>query len=57
MVGVLFNQENLDVVKSSEVGIMQHAANTWQVEDDRFVRTTKSALSDNLDKAIYDWLF
>ena len=57
LVGVLFNQENLDVVKSSEVGIMQHAANTWQVEDDRFVRTTKSALSDNLDKAIYDWLF
>ena len=36
---------------------MQHSANTWQVEDDRFVRTTKSALSDNLDKAIYDWLF
>lgn len=56
MVGVLFNQENLDVIKSDEVGIMQHAATSWQVNDDKFVRTTKSALSDNLDKAIYDWL-
>ena len=56
MVGVLFNQENLDVIKSNEVGIMQHAATSWQVNDDKFVRTTKSALSDNLDKAIYDWL-
>lgn len=56
MVGVLFNQENLDVIKSDARGIMQHAATSWQVEDDHFIRTTKSALSENLDKAIYDWL-
>lgn len=56
MVGVLFNQENLDVIKSDAKGIMQHATTSWQVEDDRLVRTNKSALSDNLDKAIYDWL-
>lgn len=56
MVGVLFNQENLDVIKSDAKGIMQHATTLWQVEDDRLVRTNKSALSDNLDKAIYDWL-
>lgn len=57
MVGVLFNQENLDVIKSDAKGIMQHATTSWQVEDDRLVRTNKSTLSDNLDKAIYDWLF
>lgn len=56
MVGVLFNQENLDVIKSDAKGIMQHATTSWQVEDDRLVRTNKSTLSDNLDKAIYDWL-
>lgn len=56
MVGVLFNQENLDVIKSDAKGIMQHATTSWQVEDDRLVRTNKSALSDNLDKALYDWL-
>lgn len=56
LVGVLFNQENLDVIKSDEIGIMQHAATSWQVSDDKFLRTTKSTLSDNLDKAIYDWL-
>lgn len=56
LVGVLFNQENLDVVKSDAKGIMQHAATSWQIENDKFIRTTKSALSDNLDKAIYDWL-
>lgn len=56
MVGVLFNQENLDVIKSDAKGIMQHAATSWQVSDDKFLRTNKSALSDNLDKAIYDWL-
>lgn len=56
MVGVLFNQESLDVIKSDAKGIMQHATTSWQVEDDRLVRTNKSTLSDNLDKAIYDWL-
>ena len=56
MVGVLFNQEKLDVIKSNAKGIMQHATTSWQVEDDKLVRTNKSALSDNLDKAIYDWL-
>ena len=56
MVGVLFNQENLDVIKSDAKGIMQHAATSWQVSDDKLLRTNKSALSDNLDKAIYDWL-
>ena len=56
MVGVLFNQKNLDVIKSNAKGIMQHATTSWQVEDDKLVRTNKSALSDNLDKAIYDWL-
>ena len=56
MVGVLFNQENLDVIKSNAKGIMQHATTSWQVEDDKLVRTNKSTLSDNLDKAIYDWL-
>ena len=30
MVGVLFNQENLDVIKSDAKGIMQHAATSWQ---------------------------
>ena len=56
LVGVLFNQENLDVVKSNAKGIMQHAATSWQIDDDKFVRTSKSTLSDNLDKAIYEWL-
>lgn len=56
LIGVLFNQENLDVVKSRDIGIMQHAANNWIVEDDMLVRTTQSNISKELDIVIYNWL-
>lgn len=56
LVGVLFEQENVEVVKSSEVGIMQHDATSWQVEDDRFLRTTQSDVSKDLNKTLEDWL-
>lgn len=56
LIGVLFNQENLEVVASDAKGIMQHAANSWQVDDTKLLRTKKSTVSDNLDKAISNWL-
>lgn len=56
LVGVFLKQENLYVIKSTGVGIMQHDATTWQVENDHFVRTTQDKLSKDLDESINKWL-
>lgn len=56
LVGVLFEQENVQVVKSSKIGIMQHDATSWQVEDDHLIRTIQSDVSKDLDKTLEEWL-
>ena len=45
---VLFKHDNTVVVKSYAVGIMQHSALTWQVDQDHFVRGKQSNLSKKL---------
>lgn len=54
--GVLFKQDNTVVVKSYAVGIMQHSALTWKVDQDHLVRGKQSNLSKNLSIAIEKWL-
>ena len=56
LVGVLFHQENLDVIKSTANGIMQHAATSWVVEDDHFIRCHQEKISIELDEVISNWL-
>lgn len=56
IVGVLLNQENLNVISSDEIGIMQHEISSWKVEDDHLLRCEESALSKELDLSISSWL-
>lgn len=55
-VGVLLNQENVIVIKSKGIGIMQHDATTWQIEDDHFKLTTQDKLSLKFDESICRWM-
>ncbi|MGM9834368.1 MAG: Mbeg1-like protein, partial [Bacilli bacterium] len=56
LVGVLFEQENLDVIKSNQKGLWQHSAVTWMIDNDKFIRTEQNRLSIELDKVINSWL-
>ena len=56
LVGVLLNQENVRVVKSSGIGILQHDVTTWQIEDDQLKPSTQDKLSKRLDECISNWL-
>ena len=56
IVGVLLNQENLNVIKSDAIGIMQHEISSWIVEDDHLLRCEESSLSKELDVSIKVWL-
>lgn len=56
LVGVLLNQENVTVIKSRGIGIMQHDATTWQVEDNRLKPAVQDKLSKRLDESISEWL-
>lgn len=56
IVGVLLYQENLNVIKSDAIGIMQHEISSWKVEDDRLLRCEESSLSKELDVSIKVWL-
>lgn len=56
LVGVLFKQENLDVIKSSQKGLLQHNAMTWLIDNDKFIRTKQNHLSIELDHVINNWL-
>lgn len=44
------------VVKSSEKGLMQHDAMSWQVERNRFVAAEQSALGQFIQELQRDWL-
>lgn len=55
-VGVLFKQENLDVIKSSQKGLLQHNATTWLIDNDKLIRTKQNHLSIELDNVFNSWL-
>lgn len=56
IVGVLLYQENLNVIKSDAIGIMQHEISSWIVEDDHLLRCEESSLSKDLAISIKTWL-
>ena len=56
LVGILFEQENIDVIKSNRKGLMQHAVTTWEIEDNYLIRTEQSKISKELDQIISNWL-
>ena len=56
LVGVILNQENVTVIKSMGIGIFQHAATTWIVNDDKFELAKQDKLSEKLDISISRWL-
>ena len=56
IVGVLLYQENLNVIKSDAIGIMQHEISSWKIEDDHLLRCEESSLSKELDVSIKVWL-
>ncbi len=56
IVGVLLEQENVRVIKSTGNGIFQHDAATWVIEDDHLIDTVEDNLSIRLDKAVNSWL-
>ena len=55
IVGILFMQENLDVVKSTYRGPMQHAATSWVIDENVLVRSSLCKTSRDLDAAISRW--
>ena len=56
LVGVLLNQENVDVIKSRGIGIYQHDVTTWITEDDHLKPSVQDKLSKRLDESISSWL-
>lgn len=57
IIGRLLNhEEKTTILKSEEIGIMQHDLYSWQVLGDRFVRDEQTDSSKFIDKTITDWL-
>lgn len=56
LVGVLLNQENVTVIKSKGIGILQHQTTTWVINDDKFEPAVQDKLSKKLDISISRWL-
>lgn len=57
IIGRLLNhEEKTTILKSTEVGIMQHDLYSWQVLGDKFVETELTDSSEFFDKTITDWL-
>lgn len=56
LVGILLEQENLNVIKSRGIGLLQHDPATWQVDDDKLIEAVQDNLSIRLDENINSWL-
>lgn len=56
IVGVLLEQENVEVVKSRALGLTQHLPTTWIVENKSFKRAKQDKLSIRFDESINNWL-
>lgn len=55
-VGVLLEQENVNIIKSSGIGIYQHDVFTWNIIDDKLKSAKQDALSIKFDLSINRWL-
>lgn len=57
IVGRLLNhEEETTILKSTQIGIMQHDLYTWQVLGANFVKAELTNSSEFIDKTITDWL-
>lgn len=57
IIGRLLNhQEETIILKSKEIGIMQHDLYSWQLLGDKFIRDEQTDSSKFIDKTITDWL-
>lgn len=55
---LLQNYEQYEVVKSSGIGILQHDAFTWQIEDGKFVKAVDiEAKQKRMNEALNQWIF
>ncbi len=57
IIGRLLNhEEKTTILKSEEIGIMQHDLYSWQLLGDKFIRDEQTNSSKYIDKTITDWL-
>lgn len=56
IVGILLEQENINVVKSIGLGFAQHYPTTWQIEEDHLKKDNQDKISIILDDTISEWL-
>ena len=57
VVGLLLkNNGNYEVIKSNKRFIMSHDVNTWQLLDDKFIRTNLSTYSKIIENSVIKWL-
>lgn len=56
LVGILLEQENVKVIKSNGIGLLQHDPLTWIIKDDELVPALQDKLSKRLDESISKWL-
>lgn len=56
IIGILFNQEKKQVIKSSQRGIFQHDVTSWEIEGDYLNRGRQSNWSVSLKESFQIWL-
>lgn len=56
VVGVLLNNENNKVIKSSKNNFLSHDMTTWEIKDDKFISSTLSLKSRKIEKNILSWV-
>ena len=56
LVGIMLRNDKFKVVKSIRRTMMSHIPSTWIINDDRFVETNLSRVSQNLQRKVIEWL-
>lgn len=56
LIGILLKQENVKVIKSRGLGLLQHDVTTWVAEDNKLKPAVQDKLSQSLDESISVWL-
>ena len=56
LVGIILEQENVQVIKSRGFGLYQHDTSTWVIDKDEFKSATQDRLSKRFDECLNRWL-
>jgi hypothetical protein len=56
IVGMLLRQDEHFVVRSNQFGVFAHIPSTWEVIDDKLRRSILTPQSEELNKALVEWL-